>query len=136
MVGLSIGVLGVAAFGAMGLGVLFLAAEKGNSERLRNWYFASFALGMCGYAFGGVLGLVGGAAAWPVLAYTETKRGAPLEQPLRFLIFAECIYAAFVALVLYGGFTSLVFYGNICGIFTAIARGRIALLLMRSPSEG
>ncbi len=135
LAGADLSMLNVAAFGIMGMAVLFLAAEKDNDKKLRGSYFQSFLLGMLGYAFGGVLGLVGACLAWPMLLYTEQKRGAPLARQLQLLIFAEGAYALLWCLAA-NGVSALYFYVNLFALLKSVARGWAAYTLLRWHKQG
>lgn len=130
LVGLDLSALGVAAFAIMGLAVLFLAAEKDNELPIRKRYFYSFLLGILGYAVAGGVGLIGAALTWPMLLYTEQKRGAPLARQLRLLILAEGVYALFW-LMASNGMTALYFYVNLFAVLKALSRGWAAYTLLR-----
>ncbi len=126
--------LNVAAFAIMGLTVLFLAAEKSNDTKLRGSYFKSFLLAMLGYVFGSALGLIGAGLAWPMLLYTEQKRGAAVMQQLRMLIFAEAMYAAFWMLAS-GGNENVYLFVNLFALLKSVARGWAALVLYRDEKS-
>ncbi len=130
LVGQDMTSLNVAAFAIMGLSVLFLAAEKSNDTKLRGSYFKSFLLAMLGYIFAGGLGLIGAGLAWPMLLYTEQKRGVAITQQLRLLIFAEAIYAAFWMLA-FGGDENMYLFVNLFALLKAVARGWAAFVLYR-----
>lgn len=131
LAGLNLSMLHVAAFGIMGLSVLFLAAEKDNTIPLRNNYFQCFLLAMCGYIFAGALGLIGAGLAWPMLLYTEQKRGIALAQQLRLLILAEGVYAIFWLLAS-SGIESVYLYVNLFAVLKGVARGWAAYTLCRT----
>ncbi len=130
LAGVDISILNVAAFAIMGLSVLFLAAEKENDVKIRTNYFQSFLLGMLGYAISGAVGLVGACLTWPMLVYTEQKRGAPVARQLQLLIMAEGVYALFWLLA-NTGMENIYFYGNLFAVLKAVARGWAAYTLLR-----
>ncbi len=134
LVGINLSMLNVAAFGIMGLSVLFLAAEKDNDAKIRTNYFQSFLLGMLGYVMAGAIGLVGACLTWPMLLYTETKRGSALSRQLRLLILAEGVYAMFWLLAT-SGMEGIYFFVNLFAVFKAVARGWAAYALCRAEQS-
>lgn len=126
-------------FGATGLAVLFLAAEKSNPMRLRQAYFGVFMVLLLGYIFGAPLGYVFSALVWPLLLVTEARRGMPVQKQLRLVVFAEVMHLVLLLATLAGVNAS--FFTNLFWVLTAIARGAGALALYRAgepdhPAEG
>lgn len=121
------------AFGATGLAVLFLAAEKDNPVPLRKAYFGVFVVFLMSYMFGAPLGYVFSAMGWPLLLVVEWRRGMPVQQPLRLVVFAEVMHLALLLATLAGVNAS--FLTNLFWVLTAIARGAGALALYRAKSS-
>lgn len=117
-------------FAGTGMGLLFLAAEKGSPKAEKQGYFFAFLTLLLGYLFGAPLGYVFGALAWPLLLLTEQKRGAALQNPLRLLVFAEVMH---IALLLVGARAG--FWANLFWLLTCIARGNAALRLYLGKTE-
>ncbi len=129
------------AFAAAGMAVLFLAAEKevgptGVSGKMANpysgWYMLAFFLLLGSYV------LVGSHLApritlfWPVLAWVEKKRGMPVDNQLKLLIFSELIQ---IGLLLAQLRTGLGLASGILWVVVGITRGWLALVLYKNSKE-
>ena len=127
------------AFGATGLAVLFLAAERSNPMRLRQAYFGVFVILLLGYIFGAPLGYVFSALVWPLRLVTESRRGGRVRERRGRGGVAEVGRRVLLLATLAGLNAS--FFTNLFWLLTAIARGAGALALYRAgepdhPAEG
>lgn len=132
LAGQSFGLLDQLAFGCTALAVLFLAAEKGSPKQDKSGYFGVFLLLMLGYVFGAPVGHLFGAAAWPVLLWVEKRRGAPVADQFRLVLFAEAAHLLLLLLTLGGVNAS--FVTNLMFLLTGVARGAAALKLYKTTA--
>ncbi len=135
LIGVSLNNFNFVAFGAMGLATLFLAAERDNERKIQNGYFFSFLLALLGYILGGIEGVIASSLAWPLLFYTETRRGAKILPQLQMLLLAELASAVFTILVFFENMPHLGLYLNIFSLLSAIARGWGAYILLKTTNS-
>jgi hypothetical protein len=137
------------AFGGCGLAALFLAAqqrpldEEGASlarhaprkpNPYSSFYFVCFIAVLASYFLFGSRLALRLTIFWPLLVFCEYKRGKPVLQQLRLLVFIEILQAAAVLCMNAGvagfGVLSIVFW-----ILTCTARGWAALVLYKVQAE-
>lgn len=135
LAGRDLSFLETCAFCAAGMAALFLAASKGAPKREKQGYFAAFALMLFSYICGGAVGYICLAMAWPLILFTEYKRGARVERQLGLVSAAEAMHLLFVLAAVYFGASAMRFWANIMWILLAIARGWAALSLMKAQEE-
>lgn len=127
--------LEMCAFCITALAALFLAAERDAAPWEKRSYFGVFVLLLLSYLFGGWVGYLSAALAWPALLAIESRRGAPVARQLRLVCGAEAIHLAFALLTLYGGLGAMGFWTNLMWVLLTAARGWAALTLYRKQEE-
>ena len=137
-------------FGGCGLAALFLAAEQDASpedgpklakhaSRMPNAfsgaYFGCFAAILVSYILlGSASGAVRLTIFWPLLAWIEYKRGEPVLQQLRLLIFIEIFHAA--ALIgINNGLSGFSVFSVVLWILACTARGWLAIILYKNAKN-
>lgn len=133
LAGQDLSFLEMIAFGATGLAVLFLAAERENSKKTKQAYFGVFVVLMFSYLFGAPLGYLFNALVWPLLLALELRRGMPVQNPLRLTVFAEVLHLALLMMTAAG--MSAAFLTNLFWVLTTIARGSGAMALYRAGTD-
>lgn len=135
LIGADFSFLELCAFCITAVAALFLAAEKGAPAREKRGYFAVFVALMLSYLFGGWVGYLCAALAWPALLAAEYRRGAPIARQARLVCAAEALHLLFLLLTVYGGVAALAFWTNLLWVLLAAARGWAALSLYRAQEE-
>lgn len=135
LAGQNFGLLENIAFCMTAIAVLFLAAQKGAPPKEKGGYFGVFLILMVSYVFGGWIGYIASALAWPALLSMEYRRGAPILRQLQLVGLSEALHLIFVLFTVYGGVAALGFWSNLLWVLLAVARGAAALRLYRWQKE-
>lgn len=135
LAGTSYSLLESISFCAVGMALLFLAAQKGAPGGEKGAYFFVFLVLLCSYMLSGWAGYVCAAAVWPMLLHVEYKRGRPVQRQLQLVGAAEALHLLLLLAVLYGNLTALRFWANLLWVLLACARGWAALTLYKEQKE-
>lgn len=128
-------------FAAAGMVVLFLAAEKqlgstGRPGKMANpysgWYMMAFFVLLASYVLFGSHLAPRMTLFWPVLAWVEQKRGMPVSNQLKLLIFSEVVQIGMLVAQLR---TGLGLAAGILWVVVCITRGWLAMVLYKNCKE-